>query len=297
MMEKLKYGIIPAGGLGTRFLPASGAVPKELFPIFDTPLLDFAMDEMCGAGVETVFIIVSPWKKPLFERYIKIADELDERLNAQGKSEIQFKLQKMKSWPKIQLVVQEEPQGLAQALALCQSEIGVESFCVLLPDEVLLPVSSKDGAMQKLVQAYEASGQSCVGLYKVSKDEVRHYGVAQLSENMDESLTQLLGCSAWALEHLVEKPEVEQAPSQMMLPGRYVFTSEFWNILEKDLQKLEGIQKYAEIHITEALDQLAQAGKLWGIELNQERYDAGRPEGLLELSLRYVKQRESEWRN
>lgn len=289
-MKDVRFGIIPAAGLGTRFLPASGAVPKELFPIFDTPLIAFGIEEMLEAGVETVFIIVSPWKEPLFDRYLKIVDELEDRLNEQGKTEIQAKLQGMRQWPKIKLVVQKQPQGLAQALALCKDQIGEEAFCVLLPDEVLLPENTSDmRPLKKLVECFSQTHKSCVGLYEVKQHEVSQYGVAKLSNSLQKTLSEKLKTSVWSLEHLVEKPKPEAAPSKMMLPGRYLFTADFWQALESDLDGLKDLKKYAEVHITEALDRLAKAEQLLGVELKHDRFDAGQPQGFLDLSFYHAK--------
>lgn len=317
-----QYGIIPAGGLGTRFLPASGAVPKELFPIFDTPLIAFSIEEMAQAGVKTIFIVVNPWKRPLFERYLGIADELESRLVAQGKTEQLQKLKQMKGWPKIVLVDQPKPQGLAQAIDLCRPYLGNEAFYVLLPDEVLLAQelgqgpgkgfdddSKKDSnkdlgndinqdrlPLKALGEAYIKTGQSCVGLFEVRKDEVSNYGVAALGESaFADQIKKDLDLEIFGLKSLVEKPKTEEAPSCMMLPGRYLLTSQFWSALEKDLKGLADLKAFGEIHMTDALDTMANNQQLMGVVLNHDRYDVGRPQGYMDLSISYAKQRGETW--
>lgn len=290
MRNKPRFGIIPAGGLGTRFLPASGAVPKELFPVFDTPLIAFAIEEMAQAGVEKVFVVVSPWKKPLFERYLGIAQELEDRLASQGKTDILQRLNAMKDWPEVVLVEQTNPQGLAQAVGLCRQQIGAESFYVLLPDEVLL--SQKTPLPLSLLgQSMEQTGLSSVGLFEVPLAEVKNYGVAKGTKlNASKNL------ELYQLETLVEKPKPEEAPSRLMLPGRYALNESFWSALENDLQQLKQIKAYGEVHMTEALNRMSQAGKLVGVELtNHVRYDVGRPQGFLSLNLDWAKQKGEAW--
>lgn len=280
-MSDVKIGVIPAGGLGTRFLPASAAIPKEMFPVFDTPLIAFAIEEMAEAGVSVIYIIVSPWKKPLFERYFNSVNDLKERLLAQGKTALVEKMTSMSKWPKIILIEQPEPQGLAQAVSLCKDEIAEQPFLLLLPDEVLLKNSKENALPCKLMtEVYERTKKSCVGFYKVPLNEVSNYGVAKIKDSPEEKLGDK---NIWSISKLVEKPEVDKAPSQFMLPGRYLLTANFWQTLEVDLQKLEQIKKYSEIHMTDALDRLAKNNSLLGLELDHDRYDVGQPMGYFEL--------------
>lgn len=275
--DSLKYAIIPAGGLGTRFLPASAAVPKELFPVFDRPLIQYAIEELAEAGVEEIFIVVSPWKKTLFENFFNLKERFSSVLNLNNKTEILAKIKPMENWPRVHYVIQEKAQGLAQAISLCQKNIGENNFFVLLPDEVFAGKNSKPSLQLKT--CFEKHQKSCVALYEVSEDEISNYGVASLSEKISED--------TYALGKLVEKPKASEAPSLFMLPGRYLFTAQFWQTLSQEISRLNelGSESQTEIHITDALDRMAYDKMLLGQKIKAQRYDAGRPEGLMALSV------------
>lgn len=271
---KVTKAIIPAGGLGSRFLPVSAAIPKELFPVFDKPLIHYAIEELKEAGVKDVYVVVSPWKRPLFESFFNVRDRYSRLKDDPSKKGVMDKLEFFKAWPNVHFVIQSEAKGLAEAIGLCRSQIGDEPFFVILPDEVF--VSHSSNPSQDLLKAYEQHNQSVVGLFEVPKDEVKNYGIAALDKT--------LSATTYSLKTLVEKPSVETAPSQYMLPGRYIFKSDFWRAIESELSQLGSLKGSQELHITNAMDRMANENKLLGEVVVGQRFDAGRPEGLLSLS-------------
>ena len=277
-MDHIKYGIIPAGGLGTRFLPVSAAVPKEMFPVFDLPLISFAIEDLAQSGVDHIFIVVSPWKKVYFESFLNSSQLFETILSQRAQPELIKKIKKIKEWPRIDLIVQHAAQGLAQAIGLARPFLSKESFFVLLPDEVLL--NPQQGSCQQILKTFLSQKppfKSLVGLYEVDLTEVKNYGVAELGDS--------LGLNIFALKGLVEKPEPQQSPSSFILPGRYLFTPQFWDSIELELKELNSLESHKEIHITEALNRMAQKGELQGVLLQAQRFDTGQPQGLLDLSI------------
>ena len=281
-MSTVKYGVIPAGGLGTRFLPASAALPKEMFPIFDLPLISFAINDLAEAGVDHIFIVVSPWKKNYFESFLKNPKFLEDILSERARPELIEKINVIKNWPQIEILVQPVAQGLAQAINVVRHKLLDHTFFVVLPDEVLL--NSKASACQQMLQAFLSSktnSQSLVGLYEVDLSEVKNYGVAELGDSIRSHV--------FALKQLIEKPKVEDAPSALMLPGRYLFTSQFWSYIELELESLKSLDHYKEVHITDALNRMAQQDELQGCLLEAQRFDTGQPQGFLDLSIHQSK--------
>ncbi len=274
MSLKVRKAIIPAGGLGTRFLPVSAAIPKEIFPVFDMPLIYYAIEELKEAGVEEICLVVSPWKKPLFENFFNIKEKYSKINDNPAKSKILQKTKFLETWPEITFVIQYESKGLAEAIGLCKKSVAEEPFFVLLPDEVFISPTSNPS--QKLLSTYQKFDQSVVGLFEVPKAEVIRYGIADLGDNLHEQ--------TYELKSLVEKPSADKAPSPYMLPGRYLFKSDFWSSVEEELAQIKNLKESEELHITRALDRMASAKKLLGEVVLGERFDAGQPEGLLALS-------------
>ena len=253
----------------------SAAIPKEIFPVFDKPLIYYAIEELKQAGVEEVYVVVSPWKLPLFESFFHINDRYGRLTNDPSKDKILKKLAFLSTWPEIKFVIQNEAQGLAEAIGLCRTHINDEPFFVLLPDEVF--VSAKDSnPCLDILNAFKVHHRSVVGLYEVPKSEVVNYGIAELGED--------LGRRVFELIKLVEKPAVEKTPSTFMLPGRYLFESSFWTAINDELTQVDQLKGNQELHITHAMDRMASEEKILGAVISGDRFDAGRPEGLLALS-------------
>jgi UTP--glucose-1-phosphate uridylyltransferase len=288
-MNIVKKAIIPAGGLGSRFLPASAAIPKEIFPVFDKPLIYYAIEELKDAGVEEVYIVVSPWKLPIFESFFNLNERYAGLKADPAKKSVVDKLSFLDTWPKINFVIQTEAKGLAEAIGLCRAEIGEEPFFVILPDEIF--VATKDSALnpsQKLLSVFEKFNKSVVGLFQVPISEVSNYGIAKLGLCLGVSTENVMPgddfSKTYELDSLIEKPRAEESPSQYMLPGRYLFNSCFWTAIEKELSQIGSLKQNQELHITNAMDRLACENLLLGQEVLGQRFDAGRPEGLLALS-------------
>lgn len=274
-IQKVTKAIIPAGGLGSRFLPVSAAIPKEIFPVFDKPLIYYAIEELKQAGVEEVYVVVSPWKLPLFESFFHLNDRYGRLTNDPSKDKVLKKLEFLSTWPKINFVIQNEAKGLAEAIGLCRNHIKDQPFFVLLPDEVFVKTENSNPSLD-LLNAFKANNKSVVGLYEVPKSDVVNYGIAKLGEGLNKSVFELV--------ELIEKPAVEKAPSTFMLPGRYLFDSSFWTAISDELAQIDQLKGNQELHITNAMDRMASEKKILGAVISGDRFDAGRPEGLLALS-------------
>lgn len=270
----VKKAVIPAGGLGSRFLPVSAAMPKEIFPVFDKPLIFFAIEELKAAGVEEIYLVVSPWKVPFFESFFNLKERYSRLSSDPSKKSVLEKLDFLSCWPKIRFVIQEEAKGLAEAVGLCREQIGDEPFFVLLPDEVF--ISEFLNPSQILLKTFKEFNRSVVGLYEIPIDEVSNYGVAKIGS--------FINARTFELERLVEKPKKKSAPSQFMLPGRYLFGKDFWTAIQSELDQIQNLSNDQELHITNALDRMAFNQLLLGQVVEGVRFDAGRPEGLLSLS-------------
>lgn len=270
----VKKAIIPAGGLGSRFLPASAAIPKEIFPVFDKPLIYFAIEELKDAGVEEIFLVCSPWKKHFFESFFDLKQRYERLSNDPSKKSVLDKLHFLNDWPKITLVMQNEAKGLAEAIGLCNEHIGNDPFFVLLPDEVF--VTESKNPSEQLLSIFQEFNKSVVGIFQIPHNEVSNYGVVKLGSKISEI--------AFNLEGLVEKPKLSDAPSNFMLPGRYIFTKQFWLAIETELQEIKNLKINQELHITNAMDRMSLDKCLLGGVMKGERFDVGRPEGLLNLS-------------
>ncbi len=290
--HKVKKAIIPAGGLGSRFLPASAAIPKEIFPVFDKPLIYFAIEELKEAGVEEIYLVISPWKVPFFESFLNLKERYSRLIADPSKKSVLDKISFLSEWPKITLVIQNEAKGLAEAVGLCKDQIRDDAFFVLLPDEVF--VSNHVNPSLSLLKTYQQFEKSTVGLFEIPHEDVGNYGVAKLGLSLGDHSNSVRNLNqiskdpsapmTYQLNGLVEKPKPEDAPSDFMLPGRYLFTQKFWTAIEEELQQIQNLKLNQELHITNALDRMATDQMLLGQVVQGQRFDVGRPEGLLNLS-------------
>lgn len=269
----VRSAVLPAAGLGTRFLPASKAVAKELMPLGDTPAVQFVIDEAVGAGIEHI-VIVSSREKPAVERYFEPMPELEAMMEAKGRPDVAARLRSIgRDW-RVTVVYQDQPLGLGHAVGCARDAVGDEAFAVMLPDEIM-------GASTLLAQMIEVctrSGGSVVGLKRVPHEDVVAYGVIDPAGPVGAD-------GVVAVRDLVEKPSVDEAPSDLILIGRYVLTSDVFDEIER-LEPGRG----GELQLTDALRAQATRAPFHGVVSTIERYDTGTPVGLLtaaiELTLR-----------
>ena len=270
----MRTAVIPAAGLGTRFLPATKSVPKELLPIFDTPAIQLVIDEAIGAGVEHV-IVVSNRSKPAIESYLTPSADVVDRIRRSGRGDLADRLSRIGSDVRLSVVYQDVPRGLGHAVGCARQAVGGESFAVLLPDELMGDAS----LLIALSRVHESTGESVIGLKRVGRDEVSEYGCVGIENDPDrDGLVEIVS--------VVEKPKPADAPSDLVIIGRYVFGPQVFD----DIETLQPADN-GEIQLTDALLLAAQSGSLRGIVSDIERHDTGSPRGWLEAVIEITLQR------
>ncbi|MCB9072460.1 MAG: UTP--glucose-1-phosphate uridylyltransferase [Bdellovibrionaceae bacterium] len=265
-MGSIKKALIPTAGLGTRFLPITSSVPKEMLPIVDEPLLLHVVREVAMAGIEDVVLITGRRKTAIedfFDRHV----ELEEALERSGKQDLLERLNEIRNMVNIISIRQKQALGLGHAVYMGKPVIGNEPFAVLLGDELMLPPTPETPTVTKqLCDTYEETQISTVAIMEVAKSEVSKYGIIAGKKE-----------DKWIRVHdVVEKPDADQAPSSWALPGRYVFSGEIFSHLENLPPGRNG-----EIQLTDAMCKLAQDNKLLARFFDGLRYDAGDKLGYL----------------
>lgn len=268
----VRTAVIPAAGLGTRFLPATKAVPKEMLTIVDRPSIQWVVEEAVAAGIDDIVIITSPHKKPLEDHFDRMA-ELEEALADKGKAELLDQVQRVTELATFHFTRQGSPLGLGHAVGVAARHVGDEPFAVLLPDE-LLPDGGQ--TLKRMIDVTEQTGESVISLIPVEGPDISNYGCAGYSERDGDVVR---------IDQLVEKPAFEDAPSDLKITGRYVLTPD---IFEKLARTEPG--RGGEIQLTDAMAlQIGDRG-LRGLVIDDAGFDAGQKGDWLranvELSLR-----------
>lgn len=261
---RVRTAVIPAAGLGTRFLPATKAVPKELLPIIDTPALHLVIEECVGAGVEHV-VVVSSASKPAIAAYLTPAPEVGERLRAAGRSALADALDRLGTDVRVTVVHQESPQGLGHAVGCARAAVGAEPFAVLLPDELM----SDSRLLRQMIEVCERTGGGVVGLGRVARDDIGAYGVVDPVGEPDAD-------GVVVVRTMVEKPDPVDAPSDLVIIGRYVLTPDVFDQIDRVAPGRGG-----EIQLTDALRAQAGSGPFHGVLGTTRRFDTGTPLGWL----------------
>lgn len=267
MSGQIRTAVIPAAGLGTRFLPTTKAVPKELIPLLDQPLIQYGVEEAVEAGVERVVIVTSPGKEAL-ERYFSPDPELERRLTDSGDAERARQINKVASLAEFSYVIQEEPRGLGHAVLTAKDAVGQEPFMVILPDDVIWPASD---AAPRMMEVYDRFDSAVVAVEEVPLEAVGAYGVVD-PEVMDDRVCRVRG--------LVEKPAPNEAPSRLAIVGRYILPPEIFDCLERTPPGAKG-----EIQLTDGMALLLEDQAMYAYQFDGTRYDGGTPLGLLKASL------------
>lgn len=265
---KIKKAVIPAAGLGTRFLPATKTVPKELLPIVDTPILLHVIEEVINAGIEDI-VIIAGRNKTAIEDFFDRSYELEDTLYKTGKTDLLKIVKDIQGMVNIISVRQKEAKGLGHAVYTAKPVVGDEPFAVLLGDEIM--ISKDKNVTAQLCDIYEQKQASTVAVMEVAPSEVSKYGIVGV-ENQDVSAMKVLT--------VVEKPEPQNAPSSLALPGRYIFTPKLFESLEN-----QSPGKNGEIQLTDAMTTIAKTEGLWASRFNARRYDAGDKLGYLQANI------------
>jgi len=273
MSMKLKKAVIPVAGLGTRFLPATKAVPKELLPIIDIPSIQYVVQEAVDSGIQEI-IFVTGRGKDAIEDHFDEAPELEQILAERGQTEIVEMLRRIVAMTEVVSVRQKKPLGLGHAVLCARDLVGNEPFAVMLADDL---IDNDVPCIRQLLEIFEEKQESVVALMEVPQEDVHRYGVIKGSE-VKKRLYQV--------EATVEKPQASQAPSRMAIIGRYILRPEVFAILEK-LPAGKG----GEIQLTDGLAQLVRERKVFGCEFEGDRYDIGDKFGFVRATVAYALKR------
>ncbi|MDQ0838029.1 UTP--glucose-1-phosphate uridylyltransferase GalU [Sphingomonas faeni] len=265
-IKPLRKAVFPVAGLGTRFLPATKAMPKEMLTVVDKPLIQYAVEEALEAGIEQI-IFVTGRNKGALEDHFDISYELEDTMRSRGKSLDAISNIRMKPGSPV-YVRQQEPLGLGHAVWCAREIVGDEPFAVLLPDELMV---GKPGFMKQMVEAYNQVGGNVIGALEVPDSETDKYGIISPGA-IDGRLTEVTA--------LVEKPKRGTAPSNLMIPGRYILQPEVMRILETQEKGAGG-----EIQLTDAMAQLIGNQPFHGFTFDGQRYDCGDKAGYVQANL------------
>jgi len=264
-LSNLRKVIFPAAGLGTRFLPATKATPKEMLTIVDKPLIQYGVEEALASGMDEIIIITGRGKRTI-EDHFDVSAELERSLRDSGKDALYQKVSYVSRMADVAYVRQKYPRGLGHAVACAAPWIHHEPFGVVLADELIL---SSVPVMQQLRMVYEKTGCSVVALSAVPPEQVHQYGIVAYQKEGD----------LMRLTDMVEKPNLEDAPSNMAIIGRYIFTPRIMALLQQ-VQPGSG----GEIQLTDAIAELAKSEGVYGVVVDGQRFDAGNPLGFLKAN-------------
>jgi UTP--glucose-1-phosphate uridylyltransferase len=270
---KLRKAVIPVAGLGTRFLPATKTVPKELLPIVDIPSIQYVVQEAVDAGIEEIIFVTGRGKDGI-EDHFDDAPELEQVLADRGQPEMVKMLRRIAEMTEVVSVRQKKPLGLGHAVLCARDLVGAEPFAVMLADDL---IDSETPCIRQLSDIFERTDESVVALMEVPETEVQQYGIIK-GKVLKERLYQI--------EATVEKPPAKEAPSRMAIIGRYVLRPEIFSILQK-LPPGKG----GEIQLTDGLAQLVRERKVYGCEFLGDRYDIGDKFGFVRATVAYALKR------
>lgn len=268
-MKKVKKAIIPAAGMGTRFLPATKAMPKEMIPIVDRPTIEYIVEEAILSGIEDIIIVTGKGKRAIEDHFDRNV-ELEQLLKEKGKFELLEKINKSTNI-NIHYIRQKEPKGLGHAIWCARKFIGNEPFAVLLGDDI---VKATIPCTKQLIDQYEVINRSIIGVQKVSYEETNRYGIIDpfLSEG-----------NLYQVRQFVEKPALGTAPSDLAIMGRYILTPKIFDFLEKQKPGAGG-----EIQLTDAIQKLNEMQPVMAYNFDGKRYDVGEKLGYIQTTVEFA---------
>jgi len=271
---RVKKAIIPAAGLGTRFLPATKALPKEMLPIVDKPTMQYIIEEAVASGIEEILIITGRNKKSIEDHFDK-SIELELELENKHKDGLLEQVRDISNMVNIYFIRQKEPKGLGHAINCARAFVGNEPFAVMLGDDI---VDAKTPCLKQLMDCFDEKQVSIVGVQQVKKEDVNKYGIVDGVKISDR---------VYKVNDLVEKPSIESAPSNVAILGRYIITPEIFDILDKTVPGKGG-----EIQLTDALKTLISQQEMYAYVFEGRRYDVGDKLGFLEATVEFALKRE-----
>ena len=274
MENKIRKAIIPAAGLGTRFLPATKAQPKEMLPIVDKPTLQYIIEECVASGIEEILIITGRNKKSIEDHFDRSV-ELEMELEKSGKEEMLKMVREISDMVNIHFIRQKEPRGLGHAILCAKTFVGNEPFAVLLGDDVVY--NDNKPCLKQLIDCYEEYKTSVLGVQTVEPQDVNKYGIVGGLHIEDR---------VYKVKNLIEKPAVEEAPSNVAILGRYIITPEIFEILETLPPGKNG-----EVQLTDALRMLSKKEAMYAYDFDGVRYDVGDKLGFLKATVDFALKR------
>ncbi|MGG1289942.1 UTP--glucose-1-phosphate uridylyltransferase GalU [Bacillus smithii] len=266
-MKKVRKAIIPAAGLGTRFLPATKAMPKEMLPIVDKPTIQYIVEEAVASGIEDIIIVTGKGKRAI-EDHFDNAWELEHNLAEKGKLDLLEKVRYSSNLANIHYIRQKQPLGLGHAVWCARNFIGDEPFAVLLGDDI---VQSDTPCLKQLMDQFEQTHSSIIGVQEVPEEETHRYGIIDPAGSQGRR---------YQVENFVEKPAPGTAPSNLAIIGRYILTPEIFLFLEKQEQGAGG-----EIQLTDAIQKLNQIQRVFAYQFEGKRYDVGEKLGFIQTTI------------
>jgi UTP--glucose-1-phosphate uridylyltransferase len=269
-MKKVRKAIIPAAGLGTRFLPATKAMPKEMLPIVDKPTIQYIVEEAIESGIEDIIIVTGKGKRAI-EDHFDHAFELEQNLLEKEKFELLEKVKQSSKLADIHYIRQKEPKGLGHAVNCAKKFIGDEPFAVLLGDDI---VQAKTPCLKQLIEKYEETTASIIGVQQVPENETHRYGIIEPSSSFN---------NLYGVKNFVEKPKQGTAPSNLAIMGRYILTPEIFNFLDE-----QQIGAGGEIQLTDAIQKLNLYQRVFAYDFEGTRYDVGEKLGFIMTTIDFA---------
>jgi len=267
---RIRKAVLPAAGLGTRFLPATKAQPKEMLPIVDKPTIQYVVEEAVASGIEDIIIVTGRGKNAIEDHFDRSL-ELEVALERQGKAEQLQEIQRISELTSFCYIRQKEPLGLGHAILVAKALVGNEPFAVLLGDDI---IDSKVPCLRQMMSVFERHRSPVIAVQQVPREETSSYGIID-PKSVEDSVYQILD--------LVEKPSPETAPSDLAIIGRYILTPEIFEALEHTLPDERG-----EIQLTNGLKLLLRRQALYGLAFHGRRYDAGSKLGFLKATVQFA---------
>ncbi|MCD6358605.1 MAG: UTP--glucose-1-phosphate uridylyltransferase GalU [Dehalococcoidia bacterium] len=264
---KIRKVVIPAAGWGTRFLPATKAVPKEMLPLVGKPLIQYAVEEAMTSGIEQVVAVTAVGKEAIREHFSR-SPELERVLEQKGKMRLLEQVRLIPELADIRYVYQKEQLGLGHAVLMAENVVGDEPFAVILPDDV---IDAEVPALKQMLEVYHQYGGSVIAVERVSKENISGYGVIK-AEKVSQNVYRILD--------MVEKPKPQDAPSDLGIVGRYIINPQIFDALHKTHSGAVG-----EIQLTDGLKRLLKEQPMYACEFEGVRYDTGTPQGMLKASV------------
>lgn len=271
---KVRKAVFPAAGLGTRFLPVTKAIPKEMLPLVDKPLIQYCVEEAIASGIEDVIIITGRGKTAI-EDHFDTSKELEVLLEEKGKTDLLKIVRDISNLVRFSYTRQKEALGLGHAILCAKDLVGNEPFAVFLGDDI---IDAKVPAMAQMVEIYKKYRHSVLAVQRVPKDNISSYGVIK-EEQVEDGV--------FKVSDMVEKPRAEDAPSDLAVIGRYILTPDIFDYLEKTKPGKGG-----EIQLTDALKSMASRHAVYALEFEGERYDAGDKLGFLKANVSFALKRD-----